>query len=163
MGLLLAASLTLTGCSGLLGGGASGGSGGTSGNGQSGGSGGTDGSGGKPSATAEPSTDDSTGLQGYEGKPPTFPADVPIIDGDVPFGIDLGTGWTVIVKADDLVAAFQSATDKLTAAGYTSLMSSTTDDGSFAAFDNDKYSVQVTATDNSEYGSSLTYLVVLKG
>jgi fermentation-respiration switch protein FrsA (DUF1100 family) len=156
VGVVLAASLALTGCSGIFGGG-SGGSGGTGGNGQSGASD------GRTSAAAEPSTDDSTGLEGYEGKPTTFPGDVPIIDGDIPFGVDLGTGWTVIVAADDLVAAYQDASGRLTGAGYTSQVSSTTDDGSFGSFDNDKYTIQVTATDNSEYGPSVTYVVILKG
>lgn len=145
--------MALSGCSGLLGGGSGGGSGGA---GQSGASGGS-----APSAT--PTTDDSTGLEGYEGKPTTFPGDVPIIDGDIPFGVDLGTGWTVIVKTDDLVAAYQDAEAKLTGAGYTSQLSSTTDDGSFGSFDDDKYTIQVTATDNSEYGPSVTYVVILKG
>ena len=152
----LAAALMLTGCSGLLGGG-SGGSGGTGGNGQSGASdGGTDGD-----TSTDPGTD--TGLEGYEGKPPTFPGDVPIIDGDIPFGVDLGTGWTVIVTTDDLVAAYQDAEGRLTSAGFTSQLSSTTDDGSFGSFDSDKYTIQVTATDNSDYGPSVTYVVVLKG
>lgn len=161
VGVLLAASLTLTGCSGMLGGG---GAGGTGGGGQSGSSGGG-------STSTDPGTDggsDSgdgtgTGLEGYEGKPATFPGDVPIIDGEIPFGVDLGTGWTVIVVADDIAAAYQDAESRLTGAGYTSQLSSTTDDGSFGSFENDKYTIQVTATDSADYGPSVTYVVVLKG
>ncbi|MCU1412266.1 MAG: hypothetical protein JWR04_2973 [Rhodoglobus sp.] len=153
VGLVLAASLALTGCSGVFGGG------GTSGNGQSGASdGGSDGG-----TSTDPGTDAGTGVEGYEGKPATFPGDVPIIDGDVPFGVDLGTGWTVIVATDDIAAAYQDAEGRLTGAGFTSQLSSTTDDGSFGSFENDKYTVQVTATDTADYGPSVTYLVVLKG
>ncbi|CAN5322584.1 hypothetical protein BH11ACT5_BH11ACT5_13350 [soil metagenome] len=155
----IVAAVTLTGCSGLLGGG-SGGSGGTGGNGQSGASdGGSDGAG--TSTSTDPGTD--TGLEGYEGKPATFPGDVPIIDGDIPFGVDLGTGWTVIVPTDDLVAAYKDAEGRLTSAGFTSQVSSTTADGSFGAFDNDKYTIQITASDTNDYGPSVTYVVVLKG
>lgn len=159
VGVLLAASLTLTGCSGMLGGG---GAGGTGGGGQSGSSGGG-------STSTDPGTDggsdsgDGAGLEGYEGKPATFPGDVPIIDGQIPFGVDLGTGWTVIVATDDIAAAYQDAESRLTGAGYTSDLSSTTADGSFGSFENDKYTIQVTATDSADYGPSVTYVVVLKG
>ena len=154
VGLVLAASLALTGCSGAFGGG---GAGGTGGNGQSGTSDGSD----EGTTSTDPGTD--AGLEGYEGKPSTFPGDVPIIDGDVPFGVDLGTGWTVIVATDDLGAAYADAAARLTGAGFASQVSSTTDDGSFGSFENDKYTVQVTATDTADYGPSVTYLVVLKG
>jgi len=154
VGLLLAASLTLTGCSGVFGGG------GTGGNGQSGASdGGSDGT----DTSTDTGTDAGTGVEGYEGRPTTFPSDVPIIDGDIPFGVDLGTGWTVIVATDDIVAAYQDAEGRLTGAGFTSQLSSTTDEGSFGSFENDKYTVQVTATDSADYGPSVTYVVVLKG
>lgn len=152
--LVLGASLALTGCSGLLGGGGTGDSGGTGGNGQSGA-----GSNESPTADADPPAE----VEGYEGVPTSFPGDVPIIDGDVPFGVDLGTGWTVIVATDDTTKAYQDAEAGLTGAGFTSQLSSTTADGSFGVFENDKYTIQLTGANNNQYGPSVTYLVVLKG
>lgn len=103
-------------------------------------------------------------VQGFEGMPATFPAsDVPIIAGDIPFGIDLGTGWTVIVKVSDLASAFTDAGDKLKAAGYTAQVEQAGDSGSFGDYLSAKYQVQVTAQDTKDYGPSVTYVVVLQG
>ncbi len=153
IGLGLAASLTLAGCSLIPAPG--GGSGGSGGSGQSGSS--PDGSG----TSSNPGTD--TGATGYEGKPATFPGDVPIVDGEIPFGVDLGTGWTVIVKVADIAAAYTAASEKLSGAGFTTEQTGTTTDGSFGVFDTDKYTVEVTATKTADYGPSVTYVVVLKG
>ena len=149
-GLGIVASLALTGCS------------------FTGGSSGQPGSTGGSSPESSSSADGGSGgteapLEGFEGKPETFPSEVPIISGDVAFGVDLGTGWSVVVKTDDVVAAYQDAEGRLTGAGFTSQLSSTTDEGSFGSFENDKYTVQVTATDSADYGPSVTYVVVLKG
>lgn len=149
VGVALAASLVLSGCSLLPTAPSTGG-----GSGGSGGSGGT--------TSTEPGTD--PGLGGYKGLPSTFPkADVPIIAGDIPVGIDLGTGWTVIVKVSDIAAAFTEASDKLKATGFTAQAESSSADASFGDYVTDKYEVQVTATDTADYGPSVTYLVVLKG
>jgi hypothetical protein len=88
---------------------------------------------------------------------------VPIVDGDIPFGVDLGTGWTVIVKVADFAAAYTAASDKLSGAGFTTEQTGTTTDGSFGVFDTDKYTVEVTAAQSADYGPSVTYVVVLKG
>jgi len=148
-GVALAASLALTGCSIFPTAPTAGG-----------GTGGTGGSGGTTST--KPGTD--VGLQQYQGLPTTFPkGDIPLVAGDIPVGIDLGTGWTVIVKVSDFTAAFTEATDKLKAAGFTSQVESSSADGSFGDYTNDKYEVQVTGAKSDDYGPSLTYLVVLKG
>jgi hypothetical protein len=148
-GVALAASLVLTGCSIF-----------PSPPSAGGGSGGAGGSGGTTST--DPGTD--TSLDQYKGLPSTFPkGDIPLISGDIPVGIDLGTGWTVIVKVNDTAAAFTEATGKLKAAGFTAQAEQTSDAGSFGDYITNKYEVQVTAQDTSDYGPSVTYLVVLKG
>jgi hypothetical protein len=153
IGLGLAASIALAGCSLIPSPG--GGSGGSDGSGQSGSS--SDGSG----TSTNPGTD--AGITGYEGKPATFPGEVPIVDGDIPFGIDLGTGWTVVVKVADFASAYTAASDKLSSAGFTTEQTGTTTEGSFGVFTTDKYTVEVTAAKSADYGPSVTYVVVLKG
>ncbi|MBU1586470.1 MAG: hypothetical protein KKH51_00815 [Actinobacteria bacterium] len=129
--------------------------------------GGGSGSGDSGSSNSDSSNSDSgsadDGLDGFEGVPANFPDDVPIISGDVPAGIDLGTGWSVVVQVDDLDAAFAEASGKLTTAGFEELQSSSSDEGSFGVFQNDKYQVQVTATDTADYGLAVAYVVVLRG
>lgn len=153
-GLALVGALVLTGCSSpSTGGGTTGG--GTSGGGQSG-SGGTDTSTGSPDTTG--------GLEGYQGLPDTFPsADVPIVDGDVPVGIDLGTGWTVIVKVADIASGYDDAKQKLVAKGFTVETDNVTDQGSVGVFTTDKYQVNVAVTESKAYGPSVNYVVVRKG
>lgn len=152
--LAVAASLMVTGC-------AAGGSpgGGTGGGGSSGGSGGTSSDG----TTTETDTETTPGLDGYVGLPDTFPSDVPVIDGEVVFGIDLGTGWSIVVATDDIVAGYTAAADKLTGAGFTSDVSSSTADGSFGSFSSAAFTVQVTATDSADYGTSVQYVVIKNG
>jgi hypothetical protein len=154
----LAASLLLGGCVSFFPGG-SGGGGGTGGNGGSGQSGQN---GGTTDDTNSPGDVD---LEQFEGVPDTFPtAEIPIIDGDVDLGVDLGTGWTLMMRVDDVQAAYDDASAKLKAAGFEALAEQVGGEaGSFGAFENDKYQVQVTATDTPDGGPSVNYVVVLKG
>ncbi len=94
--------------------------------------------------------------------PATFPASVPLIDGEVAAGIDVGTGWSVIILADDIDAAFADATAQLTGAGFVEDYNQSGDDGSFAQYQSDEFTVQVTGADQPDYGPSITYLVVIK-
>jgi hypothetical protein len=149
-GLGLAVSLTLVGCSGspLSGGG-------TGGDGQSGS--------GSDSQTDEGgSSPGDIDLGDLQGVPETFPDDVPIVDGDVPIGVDLGTGWSVVVQVDDYAASYAEGSTLLTGAGFTALQESSDDSTAFGVFDSPDYQVQLTATDSADYGPSLTYVVVSK-
>ena len=59
-----------------------------------------------PAPSAAPDSSDSTdGDTGIATEiPATFPSSVPLIDGEVAAGIDVGTGWSVVIKTDDLGA-----------------------------------------------------------
>jgi hypothetical protein len=131
--------------------------GGTGGSGQSGSSDGTDGG----NTSTDPGTD--TGTDGFAGKPATFPGDIPLIGGDVVFGVDLGTGWTVVIPVTDAQASYTEASTQLKAAGFEALAESTAADGSFGVFKNDTYQVQVTAADTGDYGLAVSYVVALLG
>jgi hypothetical protein len=152
VGLGLAASLLLTGCSAPAPGS---GSGGTGGSGQSGQSDGTE------DTTTSPGDVD---LGDFEGLPETFPTnEIPIVAGDIPIGVDLGTGWSLIVEVDDTEAAYTEAAQKLKNAGFEAIAEQSSPEGSFGAFQNDKYQVQVTSTDSPDYGPSVNYVVVVNG
>ncbi|MCU1440215.1 MAG: hypothetical protein JWP85_1212 [Rhodoglobus sp.] len=129
--------------------------GGTGGTGQSGGS------------DAEDSTTEIPGdvdLGELEGLPESFPSEeIPIIDGKVELGVDLGTGWSLLIRVDDTEAAFADASAKLKAAGFEAVAEQSAPEGSFGVFENDKYQVQLTATDTPDGGPSANYVVVIKG
>jgi hypothetical protein len=163
--LATAASLSLSGCFALpnLVGGGNGGStgggtsGGSSGGGQSGQSGGD-----QSGTTTTPPDSDQLGE--LAGLPTDFPtAEIPLVDGPVVLGINLGTGWTVIVSVDDLAAGYRDASQRLESAGYSVLAESESSTGSFGAFENDTYQVQVTASDAPDYGLTVTYIAILRG
>ena len=114
---------------------------------------------GSGDTTTSPGTDTEIG----QGIPATFPSDVPVISGDVPVGLDLGTGWTVVVKVADFQKGFADASAKLEAAGFTSTVNSSSADGAFADYTSPKYEVQITGANTADYGPSVSYVVVLKG
>ena len=153
VGLGLAASLSLTGCFApptIT-------AGGTGGGGQSGQSDGSQ-------VDESSSSGSSSGTEGFEGLPAGFPSDeIPLIAGDVAFGIDLGTGWTVVIPVADGPSAFADASARLTGAGYESLAEQTQPEGSFGVFQNDKYQVQLTIADTNDFGLAATYVAVLRG
>lgn len=98
----------------------------------------------------------------FHGVPATFPSDVPLIAGDVPIGVDVGTGWTVVVKVADVQASYADASALLTGAGFEVLLENSNTEGSFGAFENSQYQVQVTGGDTPDYGLTISYLVVKK-
>lgn len=121
--------------------------------------GGTDGDG--ESGQTEDSGPQS-GNEILEGVPATFPSGVPLIPGDVPIGVDLGTGWTVVVQVADVEASYAEASSLLVGAGFDVLVENSTAEGSFGAFENTTYQVQVTGGDTPDYGLTISYLVVKK-
>jgi hypothetical protein len=92
--------------------------------------------------------------------PATFPNDIPLISGDVVFGIDVGTGWSILIAVDDMEADFLDAADRLKGAGYESLLETVAPEGSFGAFENDVYQIQISSQDSPDYGLVVNYLVV---
>ena len=151
----VAASLLLSGCFGvpsLLGGG-------TGGGGSSGGSGSSDSGSTDGADSGSDSSGDDVPVQ-FQGMPATFPGDIPLISGEVVFGIDVGTGWSIMIAVDDLEADFVDAADRLKAAGYEPLLETVAPQGSFGAFENDLYQIQLTSQDSEEYGLIVNYLVV---
>jgi hypothetical protein len=95
--------------------------------------------------------------------PATFPKDVPIIEGDVVFSADLGTGWLLWLARDDFNAGYEEAKGMLTDAGYTGDTAAQADEGSVGQFANDKYTITLTSGDDSTYGKAVSYTVVLNG
>jgi hypothetical protein len=67
-------------------------------------------------ATSGPAPQPGTGEIGL---PATFPSDeVPLIEGDLLFAQDLGTGWSVYVARDDFLGGYEEAAGLLTDAGF---------------------------------------------
>ncbi|CAN5181309.1 hypothetical protein BH11ACT3_BH11ACT3_02550 [soil metagenome] len=95
--------------------------------------------------------------------PPTFPKDVPIIEGDVVFSADLGTGWILWLARDDFNAGYDEAKGLLTEAGYAGETAAQADEGSVGQFTTDMYTITLTAGDDPDYGKAVGYTVVLNG
>jgi hypothetical protein len=82
--------------------------------------------------------------------PEEFPAEVPVIAGEIATGGSLGTSenksWSVVIKVADLAAAFDEATGKLLAAGFTTDFDASAAGASTGVFSSAKYSVMLAAT-----------------
>jgi hypothetical protein len=122
--------------------------------------GGTDGSNGQPGQT-QPTTPAPPGNTGVtEGAlPPGFPADFPLIEGDVLIGLDLGTGWSVWIASADPASGYAEAVALLTADGYAELSAITNENGSFGVYSKGAQQVQLSADDDQTYGPSVSYTI----
>ncbi|MEO5920966.1 MAG: hypothetical protein ABIQ01_07470 [Pseudolysinimonas sp.] len=119
-------------------------------------------------ATSGPAPDESTGTDdATDGEftiPATFPADeVPLIEGDVAYSQDLGTGWVVYIHRDDFLGGYDEAKGLLTGAGFSGDTVNQDDTQAFGQFTTDKYTVNLTAGDGADLGvgPSVAYTVVV--
>jgi hypothetical protein len=95
--------------------------------------------------------------------PATFPAaDVPLIEGEIVYAQDLGTGWVVYVHRDDFNAGYEEAKGLLTGAGFAGDTVNQDDTGSFGQFTSDAYTVNLSSGDGADLGVGLSvgYTVV---
>ena len=97
--------------------------------------------------------------------PEDFPKDVPIIDGEVTFGMgvgnDDGKAWNVTVKVSGIDAA-DTIKSQLEGAGFTANeagIGGTTDEGATLVYDNGTYNVLVVVSKDAENGFVANYTV----
>jgi len=103
---------------------------------------------------------------GGKSVPKDFPAEVPLIDGEVLYGASLGATdaqvWNVTIKVAD-VAAIDTITAQLNDAGFTAPVApGTTENGAAGAFDGEKYGVLVAVTPDADNGFVANYTVTTK-
>lgn len=111
--------------------------------------------------------EDATGVDvdlNLDGKtlPDDFPAEVPVISGDITLSGSLGTGgdkvWTVGITASELAAGYDEAKSKLLGAGYTADFDLAQDGTYSGSFSNGSYFVLVTAA-NDGSNNVVSYVV----
>jgi len=97
--------------------------------------------------------------------PDDFPSEVPLVDGEVVFGMgvgnDDGKAWNVTVKVSGIDAA-DTIKSQLEGAGFTANeagIGGTTDDGATLVYDNGTYNVLVVVTKDAENGFVANYTV----
>ncbi|PWB97529.1 hypothetical protein DF220_06545 [Salinibacterium hongtaonis] len=117
------------------------------------------------SESVESAVEDATGTKVESGGeiPADFPAEVPLIDGEVTYGGSLevnGTqNWTVTITTTEPVAdAFANIRTQLTDAGFTQSVINETTDSANGAFTGTNYSLIVTAS-VADSQTSITYVV----
>lgn len=116
-------------------------------------------------SSSDGSTTDTDGVDGQNTIPAAFPKDdIPMIEGDVAYGTDLGTGWVVYLYRDDYLDAFDQAAQLLTDKGFTPGDAAGDATGKFQQFTSDKYIVNLSAQDDANsFGKVVCYQVVLNG
>jgi hypothetical protein len=104
---------------------------------------------------------------GGKSVPDDFPAEVPLIDGEVVYGGGLGSGegkvWNVTIKVADL-SAFDTISASLTEAGFTPppTGSGELEGGIGGAFENAKYGLLVVVSKDGSDGFVANYTVTTK-
>jgi hypothetical protein len=141
---MLVVALALTGC------------------GAAGGGGGTTNDEGGSSSTPVPEEQPA----GELSLPETFPADqVPLIEGDLAYSQDLGTGWVVYIHRDDFVGGYDEAKSLLLDAGFAGETVGQDGTGAVGQFTTDLLTVNLSAGDGADLGvgPSVGYTVVKNG
>jgi hypothetical protein len=98
--------------------------------------------------------------------PATFPTDqVPLIEGDLSYAQDLGTGWVVYVHRDDFLGGYDEAAGLLDGAGFTGDTINRDDTGATGQWVSDLLTVNLSAGDGTDLGvgPSVGYTVVKNG
>jgi hypothetical protein len=95
--------------------------------------------------------------------PADFPADIPLIEGEVISGVSLGSEgskvWSVAIVVDD-GSAFDEITSQLEEAGFVaSGLGGTTELGSTGTFSRDQYDVSLSVSGGSDVGWAAKYVV----
>ncbi|CAB4909840.1 MAG: hypothetical protein F2808_07260 [Actinobacteria bacterium] len=113
----------------------------------------------------ENAIEDATGVDvNVDGgtMPEGFPAEVPVISGEITSSGSLGTGadraWSVVVKVSDPTTSYEDAKGKLLAAGFNADFDATADGASTGMFSNAQYSV-VVATTGTGSDNNVSYVV----
>ena len=114
-------------------------------------------------ATSGPAPADGGDGGGELALPASVPTgDVPLIEGDIAYAQDLGTGWVIYIHRDDYNAGYEEAKGLLLDAGFTGDTVNQDDTGSFGQFTSDSYTVNLSSGDGADLGVGLSvgYTVV---
>lgn len=123
-----------------------------------------------PSDSSTQPSDGSTGSSGIDiGNdaghteiPSTYPqGDVPLIDDDAVFAVDLGTGWSIILPTDDRAGDLTKIDGILIGKGFVQDLTSSSADATFTQYSNDTYTVQITGSNTADFGEVVQYVVIL--
>ena len=114
------------------------------------------------SGSGSDSGDAEAGVDGAT-VPADFPAEIPLIDGEVLSGVSLGSEgaqvWSVLIAVDD-GSAFDEITHQLEGAGFVaSGLGGTTELGSTGTFSKDPYDISVAVSGGSDVGWAAKYTV----
>ena len=119
------------------------------------------GSGGDSPAPSQPA-----GTGGELSLPDTFPTDqVPLIEGDIAYAQDLGTGWVFYIHRDDFLGGYDEAVGLLEGAGFTGATAGRDDSGATGQWTTNALTVNLSAGDGTDLGvgPSIGYTVVENG
>ena len=116
---------------------------------------------GQVEGVIEETTGTEVELPGAE-LPEGFPTEVPLIEGEVAFGVAIGNGYNVSVRVDG-PEAIDEISDQLEAAGFTAQAGGTTGAETTQAFSSDAFTVIVVLTKEGDTGYLANYTVAPTG
>jgi hypothetical protein len=97
--------------------------------------------------------------------PADWPAEVPVIDGEIEASVRLGEGsettWSVTVTIVSVTEAWATIKSDFEAAGFVSDFESVSSEGTLGSFSNGTHSAIVTLADDGSGNATATYVVSL--
>jgi hypothetical protein len=104
--------------------------------------------------------------QTHVSLPDGFPSDIPLVGTDYAYALKVSeTGWGVFVRVDDADEGFAKASDLLVNEGgfvKNDEVGGSGDGVSIGVFSSDKYGIQLTSSNKSDFGPVVEYVVTEK-
>jgi hypothetical protein len=91
--------------------------------------------------------------------PDDFPSNIPLIDGDILTASTTSTGWEVWIVSSDPIDDFSDAANALQDAGFNPLADQSINGAAGGLFEDDQYSITVTAGSDAKYQNAVGYQV----
>ncbi|HEY4152906.1 MAG TPA: hypothetical protein VGM38_06255 [Pseudolysinimonas sp.] len=113
-------------------------------------------------ASASASQSDSPSASPSPTLPADFPSDIPLIDGDILIASTTSNGWEVWISSSEPIDDFSDAANALQDAGFDPLADQSINGAAGGLFENDTYSITVTAGSDAEYQNAVGYQVEKK-
>jgi hypothetical protein len=116
-----------------------------------------------PSApSAAPTVDPTDAINATTVLPDDFPPVIPLINGDILTASSTDDGWDVWISSSDPIDDYGQASSSLQDAGFTAIADQSINGSAGGVFENDQYSITVTAGADAKYPDAVGYEIVKK-
>lgn len=114
------------------------------------------------SSPAAPTVEPTDGINATSVLPDDFPPVIPLINGDILTASSTDSGWVVWISSSHPIDDYSEASSSLQDAGFTVIADQAINGSAGGVFENDQYSVTVSAGSDAKYPDAVGYEVEKK-